>query len=548
MYNGGLGMLKINKKSVLLILITSLFYNLSSIIISFLIMNIVDMITENNFAGFHAQIIYTIIFTMIQIILYILYNWVRGKTTKEYMLKLRKNMLSGIFRYSLSKFHKIERDEYISFFYNDLEYIKDKYIYRIYDIIENAAMLVMATIGIIIIYPYYLFAIIIIIFCALFVPVIFAKKASKLMDDISLSNEKLISWLQNILDGFDIIKSYEIEDRILRDGEARISNYENSEYKIDLFMNFVQVGLNFLLTLLTLVTYVIGGYLVIKGHITIGALIALAQLLFKVASPVMTISTAVNDINSTKSIQEKLQDICSYKPEKKQNIIQADLENPMIQMKNVSFSYDNESNPIINNISYSFNKNMKYAIVGENGSGKSTLLKLLAGWIEDYTGSILLNGIEIKNVSDKSIFENISYISQKNFVFNESICDNIFFGNEDEQKKKKAYELMNDLKFLTVLEKHTEGMDYVISENNNLSGGEIQKLSIIRALLKNSKILLIDEGDSNLDKESRDKFYEILSKQSYELIILITHNIDPEKRESFDEIIHMENGKLKIEK
>lgn len=364
------------------------------------------------------------------------------------------------------------------------------------------------------------------------------------MESISKSNQKLMLWLQNILKGFDTVRSYKIEKQIVKEAKNVITTFEGSEYKFDLFMNFVQIGLNFIMTILTLLTYVVGGYLVIKGQITLGALIALAQLLFKVASPVMTITSAVTDINSTKDIRNKFGEISRYtRDEKKQLVSDLALEN-VICMHQVSFAYSGQEKKVLDDINYDFQKGKKYAITGENGCGKSTLMKLLAGYLDEYEGDIKIYGNELKELSDEEIFKSVSYISQESFIFNKSIRENIFITEPSQEDERKADKLIKTLHFQLALEKHPEGEEYILNTSDNLSGGEIQKISIIRALMKNSNILLMDEGDSNLDQNSRKDLYRLIGDFDYDLVIVITHHLEKESEEFFDEVIAMKDGKL----
>jgi ABC-type bacteriocin/lantibiotic exporters, contain an N-terminal double-glycine peptidase domain len=532
------------KKDVVYVVIASALYNVSSVVFSFILMDIVDSITKNNYKAFETSIIWALMTILLQIVFFATYNVVKGKITQKQMVDIRTNMLKGIFKFDISHFHKSEVDEYVSFFYNDIGFLKEKYIYKTYDLVENIGMFFLALIGIIWIYPFYLIAIIFVVSIAFLLPIVFGKKSIRYMSSISGSSQRLMLWLQNMLKGFDTVRFYKIEEKIVKEGKDVITDFEDTEYKFDLFMNFVQIGLNFIMTILTLLTYVVGGYLVIKGQITLGALIALAQLLFKVASPIMAITSAVTDINSTKDIRKKLEKIENYcRKEKKKLVYNISSEN-VIHIDQVKFSYIGQEKKTLNNISYDFKKGRKYAIIGENGCGKSTLMKLLAGYSDEYEGHIELYGNELKELLDEDIFRNVSYISQESFVFNKSIRENIFVTEPTQRDQREAERIIKTLHFQTVLEKHPEGTEYILNTSENLSGGEIQKISIIRALMKKGNILLMDEGDSNLDTKSREALYNLIRECDYDLVIVITHHLEKENVKFFDEVISMENGRI----
>jgi len=537
-------MIKLSGKNIFLIFITSFIYNFMVIIFSFLLMEIIDNINQYNSADFKIYSVLAVAAIVGQICFFAVYNVLKGKIAEKQMVIIKTRVLKGIFKFHISYFHKSSVDDYTSFFYNDLGYIKEKYINRIFDLIENFGMLIMAAVSIIFIYPYYAVAIFLIVLIALFLPILFSKKSVSFMQRISEKSQSLMAWLQNNFKGFEVIKSFDISKFIIEEGEVNIAGFENAEYKFDLFMNFVQIGLNFILTILTLLTYIVGGYLVLRQQITMGALIALSQLLFKVASPVVNITSSIGDINSTKNIREKLNEIQYYEPEKKLKLETKTGNNEYIYgLENVSFAYP-EQDCIIKNINLLLMKGKKYAIVGENGSGKSTLLKLLAGYFEDYTGNIFLYQNEIRLIDEKDISKAISFITQNGFIFNKSIEENIFVMREN-QSTKDIDKYFNALGFDNVLLKHSDGLKYKLDENNTLSGGELQKISILRTLLKNSKILLVDEGDANLDKDSKINLYNIIKEEYYDLVIVVTHQLDESNKNIFDEIIYLEEGQIK---
>lgn len=171
-------------------------------------MNIVDSITANNYKTFKISIIWALIAISLQIIFFAIYNIVKGKITQRQMVALRTNMLKGIFKFDISYFHKSEVDEYVSFFCNDIVFFKEKYIYRIYDLVENIGMFFLAMIVIICIYPFYLIAILILVAISFLLLTIFGKNSVKYMSSISESSQKLMAWLQNILKGFDLFMNF----------------------------------------------------------------------------------------------------------------------------------------------------------------------------------------------------------------------------------------------------------------------------------------------------------------------------------------------------
>ena len=196
---------------------------------------------------------------------------------------------------------------------------------------------------------------------------------------------------------------------------------------------------------------------------------------------------------------------------------------------------------ILDDITHKFEINKSYAVVGPSGSGKTTFMNLLLGRNNCYTGDIFYNEMDIKEISLDSLFEITSFVEQNVFVFDDSIINNItMYSNVDEELLDEVIDKAG-LKEL-IKEK---GKNYRCGENGcNLSGGEKQRVSIARALIKKSQLLLLDEATSALDNETSELIINNLLKIDNIIKIMITHKLDEEILNKFDEIIVMKNGKI----
>lgn len=227
-------------------------------------------------------------------------------------------------------------------------------------------------------------------------------------------------------------------------------------------------------------------------------------------------------------------------------INQLDLNQVTIEFNNVSFKYPGNNSYTLRNISFKINNGEKLAIVGENGSGKSTCIKLLCGFYEPTEGEILFNGINLKDINkNNEYFKLLSVVFQDFGILPLSIKENITFGFEENNNLLKALE-QSGLDKITNKLKYKEDT-YLIKEINNnavnLSGGEIQKLLLARALYKNSKILILDEPTAALDAISEDELYRKYSEFSKEKIsIFISHRLSSTK--FCDRILYLSNGEI----
>jgi ABC-type multidrug transport system fused ATPase/permease subunit len=260
--------------------------------------------------------------------------------------------------------------------------------------------------------------------------------------------------------------------------------------------------------------------------------------------PVKTSISLINQIKSVSLIGKKVEDILNVNNEDEES---EGIENFMdcIDIKNLSFSYTEERNAL-KNINLKFEKNKKYAIVGESGCGKSTLIKLIMRYYNEYEGKITIDNKDLKKIYSNDLYKIISMIQQNAFMFDDSIKENIrlFSSHSDESviescKKSGIIGLINRLE---------DGIDSLVGENGNkLSGGEKQRIAIARALINNTKILILDESTSALDNETAYSLEKSLLNLKDLTMIVVTHKLIKNILIDYDEIIAMKDGMI-IEK
>ena len=208
-----------------------------------------------------------------------------------------------------------------------------------------------------------------------------------------------------------------------------------------------------------------------------------------------------------------------------------------INLKDVSFGYD--SNLVLKKINLNIKENTLVSIVGESGTGKTTLFSLITKIINPQNGSIYIDDMDISNLSESSIRENITLVTQQPFIFNLSIKENLSIIDDNFAHIKDACKKVG---LSEKIEKLKKGYDTIIAEDAaDLSGGEKQRLAIARALLSQSKIILLDEITNNLDNKSIKEIIKLLHEIKKEYtIIIITH--DRNIMKNTDRIIVLDNG------
>ena len=217
-----------------------------------------------------------------------------------------------------------------------------------------------------------------------------------------------------------------------------------------------------------------------------------------------------------------------------------DLSSYDIEFKNVSFAY-NEDAKVLKDVSFKAKQGEVTALVGISGSGKTSVLRLISRLYDYDTGSILIDGKDIKNISTESLFKNVSIVFQDVTLFNTSIMENIRLGRESatDEEVKEAARLANCMDFI---EKLPDGFNTLIGENGaELSGGERQRISIARAFLKDAPVLILDEISASLDVDNEKKIQDSLNKLIKDkTVIIISHRL--KSIENVNKIVVIDEG------
>ncbi len=213
-----------------------------------------------------------------------------------------------------------------------------------------------------------------------------------------------------------------------------------------------------------------------------------------------------------------------------------------IDLKNVSYHFGKDKNLIIDNINLKINKNEIIGIIGESGVGKTTLTNIIMGLLKPTDGELLVDGIDIHKYK-KSIGQNIGFVPQNFFNIDSSILNNIVFFENKINLSSLKFSIKNSLLIKPILEKKLSLKSYLGNNALKISGGQLQRISIARALYRRPKILILDEPTSSLDEKNQKLFEQVLiSLKDKMSIIVITHNLQFSNR--FDKIFKMENKKL----
>ena len=372
-----------------------------------------------------------------------------------------------------------------------------------------------------------------------------SKQIHKRSTIVQQNLSRLSTFAQESFSGISVIKAYGIEAQT-NVGFHDLSN-ENREKQISLTkvqalffpMMILLIGISNLL-----VIYV-GGLQYINGEIkdfgTIAEFIIYVNML---TWPVAILGWVTSMVQQAEASQKRINEFLKEVPQ-----IQNTAKRPTeitgnIEFKNVSFTYEDTNIQALKDISFTVNHGETLAILGKTGSGKSTILDLIGRLYDIDKGSITVDGTQINAVNLNSLRESIGYVPQDAFLFSDSIKNNIKFGlinaTDDDviEAAKNAVVHKNIVKF-------NKGYDTVLGERGiTLSGGQKQRVSIARAIIKNPKLLLLDDCLSAVDTETEEKILKNLEKVSKDTTtIIVSHRISSAK--NADKIIVLEDGKVK---
>ncbi|MBN6075997.1 thiol reductant ABC exporter subunit CydC [Aggregatibacter actinomycetemcomitans] len=342
--------------------------------------------------------------------------------------------------------------------------------------------------------------------------------------------------------GMKEIQLFGNEQRRLREIHQRSEKIDQAFLKIKQQEGNVRSFTEIAVSFFNIVILLVGLTLFVYDKIDFVGLLVAVILLMSSYGPVIALSNLSNNLLQTLASGERVLALLAEQPELK------DVENGVniadvqqIKVENVSFAYAQEQ--ILSGVNLHINKGEILGIHGRSGSGKSTLLKLIMRFYDPQQGSIRINDTDLKHINTVNLRDNIAYITQQTYIFNETIYQNILLANRNATKEQviEAAKKASIHEFIMSL---PEGYDTKITEmGNNLSDGEKQRIGIARAFLHNAPIILLDEPTSNLDSLNEAMILQsLLNVKGEKLVILVSHRAST--MAICDQVIPIANGRM----
>jgi ATP-binding cassette subfamily B protein len=366
------------------------------------------------------------------------------------------------------------------------------------------------------------------------------KKSTKVQESLS----DLSTYSQESFSGISVLKSFNIQDLIFN----KFDKYAIESFKNNLSLAKIQAWffpiILFLIGLSNLIVIFIGGKEYIDGNIEIGVVAEFIIYVNMLTWPVTLVGWVTSIIKQAEASQKRINEFLDSN---------TSLENGTLKMtkkqakdiifKNVSFEYDQTGIKIFNSFNLKIEEGKTIGIVGKVGSGKTSILDLICRIYDPSSGDVFIGDKNLKSLELNELRKNISYVTQNNFLFSESIQKNIEFGNPNATKdevKQAAILAEIDSEIL----KFKKGYETILGERGvTLSGGQVQRLSIARSFIKDSEIYLFDDCFSSLDSDTEDRIIKNLNNNFKDkTLLIVSHRVSCVK--NADRIIVLENGSI----
>lgn len=357
---------------------------------------------------------------------------------------------------------------------------------------------------------------------------------------VSDQNRDFTAALSDCLGGFSVVKTFRAEKEIFRlfaESNRALEQEKFSRRRLKALVGMIGATTGIIAQL---GVFLAGAYLALSGRgLTAGAVILFVNLMNFMIEPVAELPALLAARKAARGLIAKLADALEQDETQPDGVHIVPLTREL-RLENVRFSYDGETE-ILRGVSAVFEAGKAYAVVGASGSGKSTLLNLLTTPGMAYAGKILLDGTELRTASPESLYETVSLIQQNVFVFNASIRDNVtMFRSFPPEELAQA---VRRAQLESLLADRGEG--YLCGENGSgLSGGEKQRISIARSLLKHASVLLADEATAALDAQTAHQVTDDILSLSGVTRIVVTHTLEQAALRRYDGIHVLKDGRI----
>ena len=511
----------------------------------FVIKDMVDQVlSEKNTTMLNWIVVSIVVVFVIRGIAYYGQSYLMNYVGQRVIIDIRKAVFEKLQRLSMSFYDKHKTGTIMSYVTNDVSALQSAMVENVVEMITETVILV-ASIVMMLYLDWKLF---LVTFCTF--PIVlwfidnFGKRIRKSGSRIQEVTADITSVLQEVASSPRVIKSFVREDyEIDRFDKENMNNFR-ANMKYAQLSSTLTPTIEFVAAVGVSIILWYGGNSVINGSITAGSLVAFLTYAVNISNPIKRLSRVIGNIQKALAAAQRVFDVLDL-PEVIKNAPDAKLLPKVkgdVRFNDVSFAY-NENEEVLSHVSFEVKPGEMIAFVGPSGAGKSTVASLLPRFYDATSGSITIDGEDIRKVTLNSLREQVGIVPQETVLFNGSVYDNILYGRLDATREEveAAAKAANAHDFIMQL---PNGYETMLGDRGmNISGGQRQRISIARAILKYPQILILDEATSALDTESERVVQEALDRLMVgRTSFVIAHRLSTIK--NADKIMVLEKGQL----
>ena len=487
------------------------------------------------------NIVFLISILLVQYFTNYIYRRVLFPTSRKVKQGILNNILEKLEKAKIDFFDKTDKGKFVSYIINDITYI---WTIMSHGTIELIRLISFTVFGFIFAVKYVNLPLAIAVFITfpMFIYFIFKQnaKAQKLLYEKKEEEAKLSKHINDSFCGFSVIKSYVTEEETLNKFNEINNDLKNKNIEYNKITSSINSIVTFFQGLGFSISCIFGLYLVVNGSITIGSFIAFNSIIQKVMKDYLYAGFLVEKANMIKIIYKRIQFLYDIETNTDGNIKMP--ENADIQINNLNFKYEGEKENILENINLSIPSGSFIGILGKTGAGKTTLANILAKFYAIPNGKIFFNNIDTNDIERKSFYEKFAYVMQDDYIYDNTIQHNIELYKK--YNKNDIKDAVEKAELFDTIEKLDKKYNTLIGDNGiKLSGGQKQRLILSRNIVTNPNILIIDNGFTGLDIDTRKKVVDNLNNRNNKTTLVIISSM-MEDIKNADKIYKLENKTL----
>ncbi|MBF0787079.1 MULTISPECIES: ABC transporter ATP-binding protein [unclassified Streptococcus] len=475
----------------------------------------------------YAGIAILIVMMLMNEIIFCALSICNANLLKKWMLLLGNRISKNLSLMGYENFHRINHGEYIAWYTADLERAYGTYFLPFLSIIGQITLSIVSLAVLFFIHwKIGLFSLLLFVILRS-VSTRFGVKIGNAYQKLAISSAHFTNILQEYTSGYDVLKNFDSLDLLRNKIRMSEEEMENDRFTAKKYLAFATLLFQGTQKIFEGLMFAFVLYLVLQNELSLGMLISIPTILTIFLSSTSEVSELYIQSTGMDEIIERLETITVAKTHEFKDV-------EMISLEQLHFARGEKE--IFRDQSFTFEAGGKYALLGPSGSGKSTLIQLILGRLTPQQGAIWLGEHLLNPTVDNCFAKEIAYLSQEGFIFNLSVRENITLGKEisdeiiiEALKKVRLYDQIMSL---------PEQLDTVLGmKGDRLSGGEKQRLSLARALVRDTPILIMDEATSAIDKDTAIEIENELLKDPDKLVIMISHHLDDSVAANLDQIM-----------